>query len=1224
MKENNTYTCYTPSRAIFLIPMKLFILLFCTSVLALTPGKSASQNSLITFEKNANLSADEILKIVKGQTDYNFVYPAEMFSNMKNIALDKGDVALGVLLKKILNNSNIDFNVEGEKTIVFLERGSKADLQKQVQGVVTDNTGMPLPGVTLLIEGKSQGTSTDFDGNYKINAAAGDVLVFSYIGFETKRITVTDAASVYNIILEENVESLDDVVITGFQNIKERVFTGASQSLKAEEIAIAGVPQVSRLLEGRAAGVNVQNVSGTFGATPKITIRGSSSILGDTRPLWIIDGAIQENIVNVNVNDLASGDANTLLGSAVAGISAADIESIEILKDASASALYGARALNGVIVITTKSGKRNQKTRVNYTVENAMRVTPNYGQFDLLNSQRTIGVYQELYVDERGQFDYASSLQSRYGGVYHILARNINTYNETGGEFGVRNVVEDRNRFLQQYELANTDWFDVLFRPSITQTHSLSFTGGGENSTSYSSISYYTDPGWTIADRVRRLTGNMRNKFYLADDKLIVGTNIQASYRDQNAPGTFNRQNDPVNGTFTRDFDINPFSYALNTSRAVRPYDNNGDLEYVRYNWSPFNIINELEKNTLKINVYDIRLQADLEYKLSKDLKYNFLGTVRYANSVRSHKVREGSNGAEAYRAAETTIVRDANIFLYDDPTRPNEDPRVVMPYGGILERTDNSITTYTIRNSFNFDKTINDLHTVGFYAAQEYRYNDRYEDRNRDYGVQFEKGNVPFINPDLFDKLINDGIDYYSLLETRQREVTFLGKLSYDYDSKYIINVSGNYEGSNRAGRSNSSRWLPTYNISARWNAGQEDFIKKSGWVSNLSFRAGYGLIALLADNVSNNLPVFRNAITDRLFNEDRENYILIEDLQNADLTWEQTKELNIGVNAGFLNNRISLDLDLYTRKGSELIDFVRTSGIGGEFVKLGNNSELLTKGIEMQLTTRNIKTDDFSWETVINASYFDQEISRIAQRPNVFDLVDDTGGNVLGKPVNTLWAFDFAGLNEYGLPTFNLPEGEDPLTGVDFQDIENITDYLVYQGPTLANFTGGLSNNFRFKNIDFSFFITFAQGNKIRLAPTFSAQYNDLSVFSRDFNDRWLVSGDENQTNVPVIPSASLLSRYGTNTLTRAYNAYNYSTERVADGSFVRMRNISMGYSFNSKAISRLNLSQLRLSLQATNPFLIYSDSKLNGQDPEFIRSGGVAQPVPRQYTFSLNLAF
>ena len=1222
MKENITNKFYTPPRVIFQTTMKIFILLFCTSVLALTPGKSVSQKSRVSFEKDMRLSIDDVLKIVKNQTDYNFVYPADMFAGMQNIELSKGDILLENLLRKVLETSAIDFEVAGGNTIVFSNNKNLDLVQKQIQGVVKDESGMPLPGVTVLIEGASNGTSTDFDGNYKINADVGDILVFSYMGFETQKTTVVNTSSVINITLTANVESLDDVIITGFQNIKEQVFTGASQTLKAEDVAIAGVPQVSRLLEGRAAGVTVQNVSGTFGATPKITIRGSSSILGDTKPLWIIDGAIQENIVNVNVNDLASGDANTLLGSAVAGISAADIESIEILKDASASALYGARALNGVIVITTKSGKRNQKTRVNYSVENAVRVVPNYGQFDLLNSQRTIGVYEEL--SDKGRLNYPSSLQGRYGGVYHILARNINTYNETSGAFGVSNTPEARNRFLQQYELANTDWFKTLFRPSLTQTHSLSFTGGGENSTSYSSISYYTDPGWTVADRVRRLTGNMRNRFFLANDKLIVGTNIQASYRDQNAPGTFNRQNDPVNGTFTRDFDINPFSYALNTSRAIRPYDSNGDLEYVRFNWAPFNIINELEKNTLKINVYDIRLQADLEYKLTDDLKYNFLGTVRYANSTRNHKVREGSNGAEAYRSAETSIVRNQNIFLYSDPSRPNEDPKVVMPYGGILERTDNSITTYTVRNSLNFDKTINDLHTIGLYAAQEYRYNDRYEHRNRNYGVQFGKGNVPFLDPDLFDKLIGEGVDYYSVLETRQREVTFLAKLSYDYDSKYIFNISGNYEGSNRAGRSNSSRWLPTYNVSARWNAGQEDFIKKSGWVSKLSFRAGYGLIALLADNVSNNLPVFRNALTNRLFSDDRENYITIEDLQNSDLTWEQTRELNIGMNAGFLNNRISLDLDLYTRRGADLIDFVRTSGIGGEFLKLGNNSELLTKGIEVQLTTHNIKTDDFSWDTTLNASYFDQEISKIAQRPNVLDLVDDTGGNVVGKPVNGLWSFDFAGLSDQGFPTFNLGDGEDPLRDIDFQDIEDITDYLVYEGPTQANFTGGLSNSFKYKNIDFSFFVTFAQGNKIRLAPTFSAVYNDLSVFSRDFNDRWLISGDENVTSVPTIPSGAQLSAYGQNTLTRAYNAYNYSTERVADGSFIRMRNISLGYSFTSNVLSRLNLSQLRVSAQATNPFLIYSDSKLNGQDPEFIRSGGVAQPVPKQYTVSLNLAF
>ena len=235
---------------------------------------------------------------------------------------------------------------------------------------------------------------------------------------------------------------------------------------------------------------------------------------------------------------------------------------------------------------------------------------------------------------------------------------------------------------------------------------------------------------------------------------------------------------------------------------------------------------------------------------------------------------------------------------------------------------------------------------------------------------------------------------------------------------------------------------------------------------------------------------------------------------------------------------------------------------------------------------------------------------------------------GNVVGFPKGALFSFDFEGLNEWGLPQFlTSDEDFDPSTPyglIDFEDTDSVTDYLVYEGATNPDLTGGLSNTFTYKNWDLSFFISFSGGNKIRLNPSYRSVYNDLDVFPREFVNRWLMPGDENTTNVPVIASQSLLRVFGANNLERAYNAYNYSTERVADGDFIRMKNINLGYSFDKLTTDKLGISSLRLSIQSTNPFLIYSDSKLGGQDPEFFRSGGVAFPISRLFTFSLNIGF
>ncbi|WP_445738615.1 SusC/RagA family TonB-linked outer membrane protein [Mariniflexile sp.] len=1098
---------------------------------------------------------------------------------------------------------------------------------KKITGKITDAEGIPLNGATIIVEGANRGVVSDFDGNYTISAKTGEVLKISFIGMQTQKVNIADKTTI-DIVLKEDLESLDTVVITGYQNVKRELFTGASQTIKAADIKLDGEADISRALEGRAAGVSVQNVTGTFGAAPRITIRGSSSILGDTKPIWIVDGVIQEEIVNLSVSDLVSGDANTLLSSAVAGLNASDVESFEILKDASATALYGARALNGVVVITTKSGKKNQKPTFNYAAEYAVRDLPRYTNYDLLNSQETVSVYREM--ESKGFLDLPSSFQGRYGGIYNIMYRAINNFNETTGQFQLQNTPEARAQFLQQYELANTNWFKTLFSAAPTQTHTLSFSGGGENSTSYASLGYYTDGGWTVADRVRRITGNLRNTYYLMDNKLKITTQLQGSIRNQLAPGTFARQEDVVSGSYTRDFDINPFSYAINTSRALRARDTNGNLEYSRYNWAPFNILNELENNGIELNVSDIKFQGQGEYEINKNVTYTFLGSARYATSNSEHSITENSNVAGAYRANETTIVQDQNTFLFSDPDFPNSRPKVVLPVGGILIASKNTLVTYTFRNTLDFTKRFkNDVHGIRVYGGQEYRYTDRTETKNTGYGYQFSRGGTVFTDPDILKKVILEGNPYFSAEETRQREVSFFANVTYDFEKKYVLNVTGNYEGSNRAGKSTESRWLPTYTIGGKWNADKEDFIKKSDIISTLAFRPSYGLVALLADNATNNLAVFRSQITDRQYNDDRENYIDIEDLQNSELTWEKTLELNLGVDVGFLHNRIMLNFDAYFRKGKDLIDLIRTTGIGGESIKLGNNSEMTTNGIEFQVNTVNIDNADFRWKTGFNISHFNQEVTSLKQESNVFDLVTGTGrGNAIGYPKGALFSYKSEGLNNYGLPTF-LTEDPDfnpakPYDLIDFQDTDKVLDYLVYEGPTEPNISGGLSNNFSYKNWDFSFFISFSAGNKVRLASTYKSEYTDLDVFPREFVNRWIAPGDENLTSIPTIPSQSVLQSFGENELERAYNAYNYSTARTADGDFIRMKNIALGYTFDKQTIKKLGISNFRLSLQTTNPFLIYSDSKLGGQDPEFFRSGGVAYPISRLFTFSLNVGF
>ncbi len=1122
-------------------------------------------------------------------------------------------------------------NKKIQKTIAFLlvlcTYGIGLAQQITVTGVVTSAADQSLlPTVNVLVKGKNRGVLTDFDGNYTIKVAPTDVLEFSYIGFETKSIAV-EGKNEINVSLQIGVDQLEEVVVTGYDTSSKRTFTGASSSIKASDLKIDGVVDVGRMLEGKAAGVNLQNVTGTFGAAPKITIRGASSVFGDTRPLWVIDGVIQEDIVNTSFEDLVSGDASTLISSSIAGLNANDIEKIDILKDASATSLYGARALNGVVVITTKNGRKDSPLKITYNLEQTIRDTPSYANYDILNSRETFSVFGEL--ESKGYLQLPNVAQGRYGGVYTILAREINRFGTSNGQFGVPNTVEGRNQFLQQYELANTDWFKELFRQSVTQNHTLSFSGGGKSNTFYASIGYYHDPGWTIADKIDRITSNLKNTFYFSDEfNLTIST--LASVREQNAPGTFRRETDQFRGSSGRNFDINPFNYALSTNRTLRPRDDNGNLEFYRNNWAPFNIFDELENNYIELDVKDVRFQIEGKWDISDKFNYNFLGSARYVVTNSNHNMTENSNVANAYRAEETTIVRDDNIFLFDDPNDPTRPPYSVLPEGGIFRKTVNNLTNYYLRNSLSYKDVFNEKHELDVLFGQELRYIDRNEDFFIGYGLQYERGLIPFTDPDIFAKTLGELSDYFGVEEERERTVGLFSKTTYTFNRKYTLSLTGRYDGSNRQGRSNSSRWLPTGSVSAKWDILQEKFMQNVETISGFSLRASYGLTAT-AGPATNSLAIFRNDVTNRLNFSARERFLNIEDLQNNELTWEKQFETNIGLDLNLLENRIQLSTDIYKRNGFDLVDFVRSSGVGGESVKQGNNADLETKGIEVSLTVTPIKTDNFKWSSTLNLSALKQEITALKNRPQVQELISATGGNIVGFPRGALFSFDFIGLDSRGLPRFVLPDDpnnpNNAVTGADFQDIENITDYLKFEGAVEPTKTAGFSNTFSYKNWAFSFLISASGGNKIRLDNAYpvtlngnSLTFDDRNVYRREIINRWVVPGDENITSVPVIPSSRLVNDVPD--LFRAYNAYNNSDIRVADGDFVRMKNVTLRYRFPEDLLENIGFNSFSMQLSATNPFLIYSDSKLNGQDPEFFRSGGVSYPIARQFTLTLNL--
>ncbi len=1073
--------------------------------------------------------------------------------------------------------------------------------------VISAEDNLPIIGATVSVVGSKTATVTDMNGKFSIDVPAGKKLQFSFIG--CKSTTMSPKANM-NVVLESDAQQVNEVVVTGMQKMDKRLFTGASTKVDAEKAKLDGVADISRSLEGRAAGVSVQNVSGTFGTAPKIRVRGATSIYGSSKPLWVVDGVIMEDVVEVEADALSSGDANTLISSAIAGLNADDIESFQILKDGSATSIYGARAMAGVIVVTTKKGKSGQN-RISYTGEFTMRLKPSYSQFNIMNSQDQMSVYKEMY--NSGFFSFARSYRASSSGVFGKMYHLMNQYDETSGTFGLPNTEEAMASYLKKAEYANTDWFDLLFSNSIQQNHSVSMSTGTDKAQYYTSFSIMNDPGWTKSSDVSRYTMNM-NANYNLNSKVSVNLIGNGSYRKQKAPGTSNRSVDPVYGEVSRDFDINPYSYALNTSRTLDP-----DEYYIRNN-SAFNIFHELDNNYMELDVVDLKFQGEIKYKPVRTVELSAIGAYKFSTTTRATKITEYSNQALAFRAMDDATMRDSNPWLYTDPDVLNALPETVLPTGGFYNENKNKMNSWDFRATAQYnDAFANDTHIVNLYGGMEVNDIVRSASSFQGVGMQYGMGLLANYDYKYFKQAIEENNIYYGLGNGYNREVSFFGTGTYSYKGRYTLNGTMRYEGSNRLGKATSARWLPTWNVSGAWNAHEEPWFEKvfKNSLTHATFKASY---SLTGDKpaVTNAQVIISSYTPWRPYSSDRESGLQIGQFANEDLTYEKKHELNLGVDLGFLNNRINVTFDWYKRNNYDLIGPKRTTGVGGTILKYANVATMKSNGEELSISTRNIVTKDFSWTTDFIFSHTKSEVTKLDAENRIIDMITGSGFTTEGYPYRALFSIDFQGLNESGLPTFINESGEKTVSDLYFQSYD--LSHLVYEGPTDPTITGSFGNIFKYKGLTLNVFVTYSGGNVVRLDPTFSAAYSDLYAMPREFKNRWTKPGDENYTNIPAI--ADLRQIQNDSQLSFAYNAYNYSTARTASGNFVRMKEISVGYDFPTTLVRHLGISSLGLKLQGTNLFLIYSDKKLNGQDPEFFNSGGVAVPMARQFTCTLRV--
>ena len=933
--------------------------------------------------------------------------------------------------------------------------------------------------------------------------------------------------------------------------------------------------------------------------TPKAPMntntRGQTSINQEVKPLWVLNGVILQDEIDLKPEDLVSEDAKLLIASAIPGLTAESIESFRVLKDASATAVYGPRAIAGVVEVVTKKGAAGTSS-FTYTNESTFRLIPTYDQYNIMNSQEQMSVIQELM--QGGHYEFQNVVTQKNKGIVGRMYELLYELDRQGNS-RVLNTEAGRRAYLQEAERRNTNWFKQLFQTSVMQNHTLSFSSGNEKSTYYASLSLLSDPGWQKGNKLTQYATNL-NANYNLSSKVRLGLITDLSYRDQTTPIQ------------------DGYNYALNHSRTLNAKD------YYTTNYAPYNIFNEMDNAYIDTDIATLRIQGQLSWKITPKIEAILMGAIRYQNNTQKTEYKENSNWVLSYRAMPNTTVRDNNTNLYKDPNDPFALPVVVLPKGGIREKIDKTSLANNLRATLSYkDAFAEGLHSIALFGGFEMDNAKNTNDLNRNYGLLYNAGNYASFSYLMFKKLQEEFRNYYTVADTENNNQAFFANASYTLKGRYTANGTLRYDASNAFGPSRYLRWMPTWNAGLKWDVSQENFFASLKPLSHLSLKASFGVTAV-APSVSNSLAQlyinnpWRNSTQ-------RELGLEIQNIANHDLTYEKNQELNIGADLGFLDDRINLSVEWFHRHSYDLIGDIVTQGTGGFTTKKGNMAQMRIRGLEIGLETTNLKTADFSWKTSFIYSRAKNEITELLTTPTIRDMIGystsatSQGGFArAGYPLKSIFSVPFNGLNDRGLPTFLNEHNQSTIGGIRF-DSRNV-DFLKYAGTLIPTDKGSFSNTFHYKGISLGVVLTYSYGNVVRLRKL-SNIYTDYGIVPRELNNRWQFAGDETKTNIPVVYTTFMQNAYGYNEISQAYNTYDYSDIRIAKGDNIRLKEISLGYTFDKDFLRETRIRQLSVKLQATNLALLYADKRLNGDDPDYLVNGYT--PIsPKRLIFTLRV--
>jgi len=1066
-------------------------------------------------------------------------------------------------------------------------------------GIVVDEKGEPVIGAVVRDRAGKTHAATDAEGKFRIEAKSERItLDVSYIGMKPTSYS-GNRSDFALIVMQDATQQLQDVVVTGYQQLDRRNLTSSVASVEMADVEIPGVSDISKMLEGKIPDLVMLTSSGEINATSKIRIRGTSTLVGNREPLWVVDGIILTDPVSLSADVLNDPDYINRIGNAIAGINPQDIKRIDVLKDAAATALYGTRAANGVIVITTKSG-REGKPVISYNAQLTVRKRPYYSdkRINLMNSAERIRFSQYLtdqhynYPSDMSDVGYEYALKQYYAGVY------------SHEQF--LSAVDD----MQQQ---NTDWFKLLTHNSFSHDHSISVSGGSEK------VRYYTSVGYTDQDDV---INDNTNRRYTAMAKLNVDLSRKFKL-EVNLNGYLNDRR--YNAS-----EVNPIDYAYNTSRAIRAYNDDGSPYYYKksattdkYN---FNILNEAENSYTKQQTNSLTATANLRYQANDDLFFNAIFSANTQHADIDEWYGENTFYAASLRRSEVGS---------DIPTDSE------MPYGGQLSQQTNRNTGWTARLQGNWNKYLGKQyqHNINLAAGLEassthtngnaYTKRGYYEDRGKTFAV-----NIPESYTSYWSWARQN--DVPTLTDTKTNMVSAYATASYSYRNLFTLNANGRYDGSNKFGSRSREKLLPIWSVSANANL-QDIFGIEAKWLNLLTLKASYGEQGNMLDNQTSELVIKKGSM-DAYYGEMVSTAAYFA---NPDLEWEKTHSTNIGLDVALFDNRLQLETEFFHKRTTDAFMSKTISDINGYTSYVVNSGTITNYGFNFSVTATPVKLKNFYWIAAANLSKIYNKV-KTAPGADTYELSDFLDGTavVKGQPVGTFYSYKFVGLSPIdGGPIFDdWEERQSEIANSDNYD--TYTKVLVASGKREPDLTGSFSNTLTYKQWRLGTTFLFSAGAKTRLFRLFdgvngSGYSSELNV-SRDLLNRWQQPGDELTTDIPAVigngnPAYYYYSSHWSSGSTwagaviadNAWTMYDYSTARVVSADYLKLSTLSLTYEFTQKQLERWGLSRLAISLSGYNLYT-WCNSALKGQTPTQGGFSEVQLSDTPSYTLGLSIDF